>query len=227
MRSTHRLSLLTLGAALVQVLAATPAEAGPVTSVRFAGRLAIAGWTTCPTPSAGQRCTDTEVIASQSSLKEKGFARSAGPRVIYRRFDYMVIDLGGGQLGYRTTRETIGGTDDATVSIQPRLERAAAAADVPVEACTFRADGDTVCRSDTVAVHAWWTADGEIQRLDERAVNHAPGVLYKAYTKGWQRVATAAATVAGAPVPGVLVPGLPPVLVSARQGEMTVCHGGC
>lgn len=227
MRSTRRLSLLALGAALVQVLAATPAEAGPVTNLRFAGRIAIAGWTTCPTPSAGQRCTDTEVIASESSLKEKGFGRSAGPRVIYRRFDYTVVDLGGGELGYRTSRETFGGSDNATVSVRPRLERAQATADVPVEVCTFRADGNLSCRSDIVAVHAEWTAAGEIERLDERSVNHAPGVLYKAYTKGWQRVATASATIDGSPVPGVLTPGLPPVLISARQGEMTVCHGAC
>ncbi len=223
-----RLSAMSVGAtALTQLLLAVPVQAGPVTSLRFAGRFGIASWTTCPDPGPGQRCTDTEVIASESSLKEKGFGRSAGPRVIYRRFDYVVVDLGGGQLGSRFIRETIGGTDLATVSIRPRLERAEAMADVPVEVCTFSPEGNTVCRSATVAVHAWWTADGEIQRLAERAVNHAPSVLYKAYTKGWQRVATASATVDGTPVPGVLTPGLPPVLVSARQGEMTVCHGAC
>lgn len=227
MRSTRWLAVLALGAVVSPLLGVGTAEAGPVTNLRFAGRIAIAGWTTCPTPSAGQRCTDTEVIASESSLKEKGFGRSAGPRVIYRRFDYVVVDRGGGELDFRITRETIGGTDEANVSVRPRLERAEATADVPVEVCTFRPDGDTSCRSDTVAVHADWTADGEIQRLHERAVNHAPGVLFKAYTKGWQRVATASATVDGAPVPGVLTPGLPPVLISARQGEMTVCHGGC
>lgn len=227
MRSRRWLYVLAVGAVATQLMGVGTAAAGPVTNLRFAGRIAMAGWTTCPHPAVGQRCTDTDVIASESSLKEKGFGRSAGPRLIYRRFDYVVVDLGGGELGYRSTRETIGGSDEATVSIRPRLEFAEASAVVPVEICTFRPDGDTTCRSDTVAVRATWTAAGDIERLDERSVNHAPGVLFKAYTKGWQRQATATATVDGAPVPGVLVPGLPPVLISARQGEMTVCHGAC
>lgn len=51
------------------------------------------------------------------------FGRSAGPRVMYRRFDYVVVDLSGGDLGTRPISEKIGGTDSATVSIRPRLER--------------------------------------------------------------------------------------------------------
>jgi hypothetical protein len=220
-----RLCAMSVGAtALTQLLLAVPVQAGPVTSLRFAGRFGIASWTTCPDPGPGQRCTDTEVIASESSLKEKGFGRSAGPRLIYRQFRY---DVSADGASTRETGETLGGTDAATVAVQPRLNYASATAKVPVEVCTFDPDGRSVCASDTVAVRVDWTGAGDIQRIDERAVNHAPGVLYKAYTKGWQRVATASATVDGTPVPGVLTPGLPPVLVSARQGEMTVCHGAC
>lgn len=217
-------ALLVGGAAVTQLVVVTPAQAGPVTSLRFAGRLAIASWTTCPDPGPAQSCTDTEIVASVSSLKEKGFGRSAGPRLIYRQFRYVVSADG---VSTRETGETLGGTDAATVAVQPRLKDASAYAEVPVEVCTFHPDGSSACGSDTVAVRADWTAAGDIQRLDERTVYPAPGVLYKAYTKGWARTATATGTVDGVPTPGVLTPGFAPQLVNARQGEMTVCHGAC
>ena len=226
MRSGNRLGALLVGGTTVtQLLVAAPAQAGPVTSLRFAGRLAIASWTTCPDPPPGQRYTDTEVIASVSSLKEKGFGRrSAGPRVIYRQFRY-VVRAGG--VSTRETGETFGGTDDAAVAVQPRLKYASATAEVSVEVCTFDPAGDLVCAPDTVAVHVEWTAVGDLLRLDERTVYPAPGVLYKSYTKGWTRTATATGRLDGGPTPGVLTPGFPPELTYARQGEMTVCHGAC
>lgn len=225
MRSGNRLGALLVGVtAITQLLVAAPAQAGPVTSLRFAGRLAIASWTTCPDPRPNQRCIDTEVIASDSSFKEKGFGRSAGPRVIYRQFRYVVNADG---VSSRETGETFGGTDDAAVAVQPRLRYASATAEVPVEVCTFDRGGDLICAPDTVAVHIEWAGAGDLRRLDERTVYPAPGVLYKSYTKGWTRTATATGTLDGGPIPGVLTPGFPPELTAARQGEMTVCHGAC
>src|SRR3712207_1567222 len=93
-------------APLLVLFTAPAASAGPVFSIRFAGRVATAAWSSCPaTPAVGDVCTETVVIASDATTSEKGFGRVSGPRIVLQRFAYEVVDLGG-EIGFRPVFES-------------------------------------------------------------------------------------------------------------------------
>ncbi|HZG93379.1 MAG TPA: hypothetical protein VEZ46_01590 [Mycobacteriales bacterium] len=228
----RRFIAVCLTAAATVVPLAAPANAGAtVVSFDFAGRLAEAAWTTCPAPAVGDICTDTVLITSDSALRERntaeGFSeRTSSDRVVLRQFVYEVVeDPEFGGLTTRPVLELFGGTTDATVTIQPRLRTATATAAVPMSVCW--SPDDAVCAAlegTVIDVAAHWQADGELQRIDQRETFGDRTTRYRGYTQGWERRASATATLDGVPVPGVLVAEYT-VLTSVRQGELQVYTG--
>jgi hypothetical protein len=202
-----------------------------VVSFDFAGRLAEAAWTTCPEPQVGDVCIDTVLITSDSALRERNTAerfaeRTSSDRVVLRRFVYEVVeDPEFGGLTTRPILELFGGTTDANVSIDPRLRTATATAAVPMTICWSVDEAQCAALEGTVIdVAATWQATGEMQRIDQRETFGDRTMHYRGYTQGWERAASAAATLDGEPVPGVLVPEYT-MLTSARQGELQVYTG--
>jgi hypothetical protein len=224
MGRSWRLAATLVAAFLLATLGPRAADAGSVFQARLSGRVALAAWTTCPQWRVGLVCTDTDVVASDSATIEVGTTetpeRQAGPHLILRRFVYEVVEFGG-ELEARSLVESIGGTDQATVAIRPRLEAAAAAAAVPVRTCRIP---EETCFEETLVAQVGWTGMGDLLRLDERQVVPTPTALVQAYTTGWQRAATAGGTVDGATIPGTLVPDSA-VLFDVRQGELRAFHG--
>jgi hypothetical protein len=152
-------------------------------------------------------------IVSDSALRERNTAerfseRTSSPRVVLRRFVYEVVedpDFGG--LTTRPILELFGGTTDATVAIDPRLRTATATAAVPTTVCWSVDEAQCAALEGAVIdVAATWQGTGELQRIDERETFGDRTTRYRGYTQGWERSATARATLDGAPVPGALVP---------------------
>jgi len=97
-----------------------------------------------------------------------------------------------------------------------------ATAAVPMSVCW--SPDDAVCAAlegTVIDVAAHWQADGELQRIDQRETFGDRTTRYRGYTQGWERRASATATLDGVPVPGVLVAEYT-VLTSVRQGELQV-----
>lgn len=183
---------------------------------RFSGLFASATWTTCPTPSLGDVCTDTILFAFNSKTTD-GKLRDRGPVVRTLTFVYRVV---GGEIGAAPIAEWFGRTEDATVDSAPRLEWARAVSDVPVLLCSvFDTEAGFAC-PESVPVDVAWTGTGELERIDDHTVRRDSLRMENTWTRGWSRLSTAEGTVGDAPL-GTLVGA---DLTRADQGEVIVQH---
>jgi hypothetical protein len=232
MRRTSPLLVILL---LVPLLAAAPASAPAgqgaggafFYKVTFHGELAIAQWTTCPTWEVGLQCEETVAIVSDartSELWSGGRLRDREDRVILQRFWYEVVELvdpetGDVELSTRPFRESFGGTNLATVSIDTRARAAVAeAAAIPMNTTDYVAD---TTYTETVAFQGSWQGLGPIVDLHERPAPSAPTWIHFDMTRGWQRSATAVGTIDGQPITAPLAPD-GAVIFHARQMSLSV-----
>jgi hypothetical protein len=230
----RRTSPLLLLALLFPILAAAPvttpvehrADGAAVFQVTFHGELAIAAWTTCPTWEVGLLCEETVAIVSDAHTSERwpgGRLRDRADRVVLQRFWYEVVELvdpefGTIELSSRPIRDSFGGTDLATVTIDTRARTAVAqAAAIPMNTTDY--EGDEVY-AETVAFEGRWEATGPVERLHEGPSPSAPTWIHFGMTRGWQRSATAVGTVDGQPLPPLAPDG--GVIIHARQMELSV-----
>jgi hypothetical protein len=208
-----------LGAAAPPALAAPGTGASSRTYVfrdRIAGQIALATWTTCPTPETGQTCTDTFILAADTKSRS-GTQRSRSPVVRVLVFTYRVV---GGELGTVPVAEWFGRTEAGQVRGDPRLRQTTAAADVPVQVCAiFEPQYGLTCPI-SLTTAATWTGTGPVQRLAEHTVLPGPIRMVNSWTRGWQRTAAATAAINGQS-PGVLVQA---DMLRVDQGEVVVQH---
>lgn len=220
--------VLAAGAAGVLAWAA-PAAAGPVFHTSFHGSIAIAAWTSCPEPKAGDECFDTEVIASDATTYENSdqptgghFLHDRGDRVTLRHFWYSAREIDG-QLVLVTTKESFGGTDEGvTVDIDHRLRTASANAPlVPMHTTDFANDREY---DETGSVSVSWLQAGSLYRLDDRSVFLPGYALFLDSTLGFQVDATATGVDDGVPITRAPIPGATTVF-TARQLNLEVYRG--
>ena len=209
----------------VMVGAAAPAPADPGTGAssrtyvfrdRVAGEIAMATWTTCPAPEVGQTCTDTLVLAADAKSRS-GTYRSRAPVVRVLVFTYRVV---GGELGTVPLAEWFGRTESGQVRADTRLRQITASAVVPVQVCTIIDPESGLTCPTSLATTATWTGTGALQRLNDHTVLPSPIRMVNSWTRGWQRTATATATIAGH-TPGTL---LQADMFRVDQGELVVQH---
>jgi hypothetical protein len=222
------LLLLTLAAAPATTPVQHRADGAAVFQITFHGEVAIASWTTCPAWEVGLYCEETVAIVSDAHSSEHwpgDRLRERTDRVVLQRFWYEVVELVDPELGIveltgRPIRDSFGGTDDATVTIDTRARTAVArAAAIPMITTDYEADGDQY--AETAAFEGRWEATGPIERLHEGPSPSAPGWIHLSMTRGWQRSATAAGTVDGQPITAPLAPD-GAVIIHARQKELSV-----
>ncbi len=183
---------------------------------RFTGLVAAATWTTCPRPSLGDLCMDTTLLAFDSRTRD-GKLRSRAPVVRTLTFVYRVV---GGEFGTTPVAEWFGRTEAAMVDGTPRLGHAQAQAVVPVLICSIFDPGSGLTCPESAAVDVVWTGTGPLERIADHTVRRDRLRLENAWTRGWQRAATADGTVAETP-PGVLIAA---DLTRVDQGEIVVQH---
>jgi hypothetical protein len=225
-------SLLLLGLLLTSIAAAPVtmpgghrADGAAVFRVTFHGELAIAAWTTCPTWEVGLQCEETVAIVSDAHTSEQwpgGRVRDRADRVVLQRYWYEVVEFVdpefGPELSTRPIRDSFGGTNLATVTIDTRARTAVAqAAAIPMNTTDY--EGDEVY-TETVAFEGRWEATGPLERLHERPSPSAPTWIHFGMTNGWQRSATAVGTVDGQPLAPLAPDG--GVIIHARQMELSV-----
>jgi hypothetical protein len=186
--------------------------------LRISGLIAEADWTTCPAPEDGDVCTDTIVFGFDTRDREDN-ARSTDQVLRILTFVYRFVE--DPEAPSEPIAEWFGRLEGADVDGDPRLDHATAQGVVPISVCTIFDPTSGLTCPDTLDVSAEWTGVGERQRVADHTVVRQPFRLENAWTRGWQRDATAEATVDGAPVPGVLVFAQ---LSRVDQGEIVVQH---
>jgi hypothetical protein len=186
--------------------------------LRISGLVAEAVWTTCPAPADGDVCTDTIILAFDTKDRENQ-DRSRAPVLRILTFVYRFVD--DPEAPSDPIAEWFGRLEGAEVNWDPRLDRAAAQGVVPIQICTIFEPQSGLSCPDDLDVLVEWTAEGMRQRVDDHTVVRQPFRLENSWTRGWQRDATAMATIAGAAVPGVLVFAQ---LSRVDQGEIVVQH---
>jgi hypothetical protein len=186
--------------------------------LRISGLVAEAVWTTCPAPADGDVCTDTIVFAFDTKDRENQ-ERSRTPVLRILTFVYRFVE--DPEAPSDPIAEWFGRLEGAEVNWDPRLGHATAQGVVPIQICTiFEAESDLSC-PDELDVSVRWRGEGVRQRIDDHTVVRQPFRLENSWTRGWQRDATAVATIDGAAVPGVLVFAQ---LSRVDQGEIVVQH---
>jgi len=208
------------------VALAGPAQAAAdsrtlVFQVRFAGSVADASWTTCPSPVIGQVCTDTVVMAFDATTTERigpgPKIRHRGPVLDTMTFVYRVV---GGEFGTVPVAEWFGRTEDAAVSTTPPLTRATAAGAVPVSVCSvFEPDRGIAC-PEVIVVDLVWTGSGPLVRTSDHTVFHGGVRTENTWTRGWARSATVTGRVGSTPLGTLLEAGIAKI----DQGETVVQH---
>lgn len=218
-----------LASLLASVALAPPASAGEVFHLSFNGEVAIANWTTCPEPKAGDSCEDTTVIASDARTYETSdqpdgghFLHGAGDRVVLQRFWYEVREVDGELTGV-ITQESFGGTNvGVDVRIHNRLTAASAtAAAIPMHTTDYAGDREF---DETVSVGTTWQPTGELTRIREGGRNATRDFMFKSTTSGWSREARATGVIDGRAIQGVNVPG-GTLMYSARQADLSLYKG--
>jgi hypothetical protein len=211
---------------LAPLVAAAPAQAGPVFTVRFNGEVAMASWTTCPELVLGASCVDTTVFASDAKTFETSdqpsgghHIRDHGDRIVLQRQWYTVVEVDGILTG-RPTRESFGSTDQVDVAIPRRLTSATVTATaIPMHTTDYVA-GTEYDATDSFS--GSWVPDGPLMPIDDRVRLSGRFLFFLESSDGWSRSSTPVAQVDGAPVPGT------PVLrelVAVRQSSLTVLKG--
>ena len=232
-----RLLVRTLGVAVLCTLLGAPLMAGAqppdpgtggsdastlVFRLRIAGLVAEAVWTTCPAPEDGDVCTDTIIFGFDTRDRENN-DRSTDEVLRILTFVYRFVE--DPEAPSEPIAEWFGRLEGADVDGDPRLDHATAQGVVPIQVCTIFDPTSGLTCPDTLAVSAEWTGLGERQRVADHTVVRQPVRqpvrLENTWTRGWQRDATATATVDGVPVPGVLVFAQ---LSRVDQGEIIVQH---
>jgi hypothetical protein len=192
-----------------------------VFQVRFAGLVANASWTTCPSPVIGDVCTDTLVMAFDATTTEKigpePKIRHRGPVLNTMTFVYRVV---GGEFGTVPVAEWFGRTEDAAVSGTPRLTRATAAGTVPISVCSVFEPGTGIACPEVMVVDLVWTGTGPLVRTSDHTVFHGGVRTENTWTRGWERSATVNGRVGTEPLGTLLVAGLARI----DQGETVVQH---
>lgn len=223
---------LIVAVVVVCALLAAPATAGArpgsaavgndsrtlVFRLRVKGLVAQAVWTTCPAPADGDLCTDTIIFGFDTKDRENK-DRSRTPVLRILTFVYRFVE--DPEAPSAPIAEWFGRLEGADVSGDPRLDHAIAHGVVPIQVCTIFDPSSGLTCPDSLDVSARWTGVGERQRVADHTVVHQQFRMENSWTRGWQRTATATATVDGAPVPGVLVFG---ELSRIDQGEIVVQH---
>jgi hypothetical protein len=222
----RRTAVVVVLGTVLAALGVAPAAAAPdartfVFQGRFAGYMAGATWTTCPAPSPGDICTDTIVLAFDASTSEKAgpgpMIRSRGPVLRTLTFVYRVLD------GSDTTfvAEWFGRSEDAAVSVAPRLNTGTAAGTVPISVCSVSDEFvEEITCPESLSVQIAWTATGPRARVADHVVNHGGVRTENLWTRGWERTATASGQVGTRPL-GTL---LDASLARIDQGETVIQH---
>jgi len=191
--------------------------------LRITGLVAEAVWTTCPAPADGDVCTDTIIFGFDTRDRENK-ERSDTPVLRILSFVYRFVE--DPEAPSQPIAEWFGRLEGADVEGDPRLDQATAQGVVPIQICTIFEPASGLTCPDTLDVSAEWTGVGAGQRVADHTVvrqpvRRQPVRLENAWTRGWQRDATAVATTEGVPVPGVLVFAR---LSRIDQGEIVVQH---
>jgi hypothetical protein len=190
--------------------------------LRITGLVAEAVWTTCPAPADGDVCTDTIIFGFDTRDRE-GNVRSDTPVLRILTFVYRFVE--DPEAPSEPIAEWFGRLEGADVEGDPRLDQVTAQGVVPIQVCTVFDPASGLTCPDSVDVSATWTGVGQRQRIDEHTVvrmpTRRPVRLENTWTRGWQRDATAVATLDGSPVPGVLMFAQ---LSRVDQGEIVVQH---
>ncbi len=210
-RAAVRRVALAIAAATAATLTglAPPADAGPVLAIRFQGQVASAVWSTCPAdPAPGQRCEETVVMAFDARTQETT-DQPSGPHFLGDRDDVVVLQrfwmearLVDGELTMVSLKESFGRTTTAAVDIPQRLTSATVdSGPISMHTTDYVAETET---TETDSVTASWTPAGALTPISEWSRASARWGLQVESTKGWTRLASATATIDGAPVAGDL-----------------------
>ncbi len=182
----------------------------------LAGYIGIGSWTTCADPRPGDVCTDTVVYAFKTVTRE-GKWRDRAPVVKVEQYVYEILAE---EPGWRPLLEQFGRTESPLIQTQPRLDWLRASGTVPLSICTdFDESAPPACSGD-VAVSVAWTGTGTASQLRDSWVSADRTMLMKEWGKGWQRPATATATLDGSS----LGTAADATLLRLRQGEVRVYH---